>query len=191
MLRQIYKVIIQRNAFLLLDEAFFEFCPTDYDSVKIFKGAENICIIRAATKFFALPGIRLGYGFASADFAEKYGKVESPWSVNSYANAAGRVIFRENDYIDSTKEYIEQEREYLLNKLSEIKWIKAYKSDANFILIKLLKYDENIVFDEFIKRGIMIRKASNFEGLDRSYVRVAVKDHKSNNKLIRLFKEIE
>jgi len=191
MLRQIYKVIIQRNAFLLLDEAFFEFCPTDYDSVKIFKGAENICIIRAATKFFALPGIRLGYGFASADFAEKCGKVESPWSVNSYANAAGRVIFRENDYIDSTKEYIEQEREYLLNKLSEIKWIKAYKSDANFILIKLLKYDENIVFDEFIKRGIMIRKASNFEGLDRSYVRVAVKDHKSNNKLIRLFKEIE
>ena len=190
-LRRIYKVIVQRNAFLLLDEAFFEFCPNDYDSVEIFKGARNICIIRAATKFFALPGIRLGYGFAAVDFTEKYGKVESPWSVNSYANAAGRVIFRENDYIDSTKQYIKQEREYLFNKLSEIKWIKAYKCDANFILIKLLKYDENIVFDEFIKKGIMIRKASSFEGLDSSFIRVAVKDHESNKKLIRLFKEFK
>lgn len=191
MLRRIHKVIIQKNAFLLLDEAFFEFCPTDYDSVEIFKGEGNICIIRAATKFFALPGIRLGYGFADAGFIEKYRRIESPWSVNSYANAAGRVIFRENDYIDSTKEYIKQEREYLFNKLSEIKWIKAYESDANFILIKLLKYDENIIFDDFIKKGVMIRKASSFEGLDSSYIRVAVKDHESNKKLIRLFKEFK
>ena len=176
---------------MLLDEAFFEFCPTDYDSVEIFKDSVNICIIRAATKFFALPGIRLGYAFAAPDFAEKYGKVESPWSVNSYANAAGRVIFKDNVYIESTKEYIKQEREYLSNMLSEIEWIKAYRSDANFILIKLLKHDEDIVFDRFIKNGIMIRKASSFEGLDKSYIRIAVKDRESNNKLIRLFKEFE
>ncbi|MDD4503516.1 MAG: aminotransferase class I/II-fold pyridoxal phosphate-dependent enzyme [Clostridiaceae bacterium] len=190
-LRRIYDVVIQKNAFLLLDEAFFEFCPTDYDSVKIFQDAGNICVIRAATKFFALPGIRLGYGFAAHDFAEKYGRIESPWSVNSYANGAGRVIFRENDYIKNTKEYIKREREYLSNMLSEIEWIKAYRSDANFILIKLLKYDEDIVFNELIKNGIMIRKASSFEGLDNSYIRIAVKDRKSNNKLIRLFKEFE
>ena len=190
-LRRIHDAIKHKNAFLLLDEAFFEFCPADYDSVEIFKDSVNICIIRAATKFFALPGIRLGYGFATHDFAEKYGRIESPWSVNSYANAAGRVIFRGNDYIKNTKEYIKREKEYISNKLSEVEWIKAYRSDANFILIKLLKYDEDIVFDGFIKNGIMIRKASSFESLDKSYIRIAVKDRESNNKLIRLFKEFE
>jgi len=190
-LKGIYDIVKEKNAFLLLDEAFFEFCPEDYDSVELFKGRDNICIIRAATKFFALPGIRLGYGVTSSTFAEKYAEVESPWSINSYANAAGKCIFRESDYIEQTKQYINSEREYLQKELSKIEWIKVYKSNANFILIKLLKHDENIIFDEFIKAGIMIRKASNFEGLDRSFIRIAVKGRESNNNLIRLFKEFE
>lgn len=188
-LMQIYNAVMQKDAFLLLDEAFFEFCPSDYDSVEIFKSAGNVCVIRAATKFFALPGIRLGYGFASVEFAERYKDVESPWSVNSYANAAGRCIFRDKSYIERTRNYIKKEREYLINELSEIKWIKAYKSDADFILLKLFKYDEDIVFDRLIRNGVMIRKASNFEGLDRSFIRIAVKDHESNERLIRLLKE--
>jgi len=190
-LRQIYDVIIQKKAFLLLDEAFFEFCPPDYDSVEIFRGLQSVCVIRAATKFFALPGIRLGYGVASPEFAQKYGNIESPWSVNSYANAAGRCIFRDSGYIELSKKYIKKEREYLINELSAIEWIKAYKSDANFILVKLLRYDEDIVFYRLIKNGVMIRKASSFEGLDRSFIRIAVKDRESNEKLIRLFKEFE
>jgi len=189
-LKKIYDIVKRKNAFLLLDEAFFEFCPEDYDSIDLFKGMDNVCIIRAATKFFALPGIRLGYGAASSSFAERYEEVESPWSINSYANAAGRCIFSDNDYITKTKQYINKEREYLLNSLSNIEWIKAYKSHANFILLKLLKNNENTLFDEFIKYGIMIRKASNFEGLDNSYIRIAVKDRESNNKLIKLFKEL-
>jgi threonine-phosphate decarboxylase len=190
-LRQIYGVVKQKDAFLLLDEAFFEFCPDDYNSVELFKGMDNVCVIRAATKFFAIPGIRLGYGVASSAFAEKYAETESPWSVNSYANAAGRCIFTDMDYIVKTKQHINREREYLLKELSKIGWIKAYKSHANFILIKLLKYDENAVFDRFMKEGIMIRMASNFEGLDSSYIRVAVKDHESNSRLIKHFEEFD
>ena len=190
-LKQIYEIVIKRKAFLLLDEAFFEFCPPDYDSVKLFEGMDNVCIIRAATKFFALPGIRLGYAVASSCFVKKYDEVQSPWSVNSYANAAARCIFSDNNYIKNTKQYIKAEREYLKEELSQIKWIKVYKSDADFMLIKLLKYDEDILFDEFIKQGIMIRKASNFEGLDKSYIRVAVKDHENNSKLAGLFKNFK
>ena len=190
-LKRIYSIVKQKDAFLLLDEAFFEFCPKDYDSVELFRGKENICVIRAATKFFALPGIRLGYGATSTAFAEKYGEVESPWSVNSYANAAARCIFRDKEYIEKTKQNINRERDYLFKELFKIQWVKPYKSNSNFILIKLLKYDENIIFDQFIKAGIMIRRASNFEDLDHSYIRIAVKDHQSNKKLIKLFQEFE
>ena len=189
-LQSVYDLVSSREAFLLLDEAFFEFCPTDYDSISMFKTQSNVCIVRAATKFFALPGLRLGYGFASTEFARKYRDIEMPWSVNAFANAAGRCIFKDRAYIERTKEYINKEREYMLKSLSQVKWLKAFNSHANFILLKLLKYDEDIVFDEFIKQGFMIRKASSFDGLDKSYIRVAVKDHQSNEKLIDLFQEL-
>ena len=188
-LMRIHDVVLRKNAFLLLDEAFFEFCPPDYDSVEQFKGSNRVCVIRAATKFFALPGIRLGYGFTSAEFAEKYRNTENPWSVNSYANAAGRCIFRDKDYIERTREYIRKEREYLFHELSEIRWLRPCRSDANFILIKLTGQDEDTVFDRLIRNGILIRKASSFEGLNRGFIRIAVKDHDSNEKLIKLFRE--
>ncbi len=187
----IYEIVKQKHAFLLLDEAFFEFCPSDYDSIELLRGADNVCIIRAATKFFALPGIRLGYGCTSDVFAQSYRNIENPWSVNAYANAAGRYIFKDKDYINRTKRYIKDEREYLINELGRIGWMRVFKSEANFILLKLLKYDEDIVFDRLIHNGIMIRKASSFEGLDKTYIRIAVKDHESNEKLIGLMKKLE
>ncbi|KPU45401.1 threonine-phosphate decarboxylase [Oxobacter pfennigii] len=189
MLYKIQSITKERNAFLLLDEAFYEFCPFDYDSIKLFHNAQNVCIIRAATKFFALPGIRLGYAYAKGDFVKRYNEIESPWSVNSFANAAARNIFKDVRYIENTREYIKKEREFLLTELSGIDYLKVFDSQVNFILIKLLKYDEDILFDKFLKNGILIRKASSFEGLDKSYIRIAVKDHDSNKRIVNCFKE--
>lgn len=183
-------IVDKKESFLLLDEAFFEFCPDDYDSIRLLNGRRNVCIIRAATKFFALPGIRLGYAFGDHDFIRRYREVEAPWSINSYANAAARCIFKDRDYVKRTRDYIKNEREYMFHELSTIDTIKAYKSQTNFILIKLLKNDECHVFDNFLKRGIMIRKASDFEGLDKSFIRIAVKDHESNMRIIDCFKEL-
>lgn len=185
----IYNLVKGKKAFLLLDEAFFEFCPDDYDSIELFKDKENVCVLRAATKFFGVPGVRLGYGFCSGKFTESYKTIESPWSINSYANAAGRSLFKDIDYINNTKKLIAAEREYILREFSSINWLKSYNTNANFILIKLLKYDENIIFDKLIKVGIMIRKCSTFQGLDESFIRVAVKSHIDNERLIKAFKE--
>lgn len=187
---QIQSIVKEKDAFLLLDEAFFEFCPNDYDSITLFEGEDNVCVIRAATKIFALPGIRLGYGVVSSNFIQKYIDVESPWSVNSYANAAGRCIFKDKNYIEKTKNYIQKERKYLLDNLSKIEWIMPFESQTNFILIKLLKYNEDIIFQKFIEKGILIRKTSSFDGLSNNYIRIAVKDHKCNEKLINIFREI-
>lgn len=185
----IYETVERKGGFLLLDEAFFEFCPYDYDSIKLLEKRERVCIIRAATKFFALPGIRLGYAYANPVFIKSYREIESPWSINSFANAAARCIFKDADYIKSTKDYINKERQYMLNQLSKIEYVKACESHANFILVKILKHDEDHVFHEFIRKGIMIRKASTFEGLDKSHIRMAVKDHENNVKIINCIRE--
>jgi threonine-phosphate decarboxylase len=191
-LLSIYLLTRAKNTFLLLDEAFFEFCPDDYDSVELFKKYDykDVGIIRAATKFFALPGIRLGYGCTSVQRVMEIEKIELPWSVNSLADAAGKFIFNDLDYISESKAYIEKERKFLLNELSNIKGIDPYRTDTNFILIKLLEWDEEYVFNYFLTRGIVIRKCSSFKELKGNYIRVAIKDRENNLRLLEIFKNL-
>lgn len=186
---EIHSLVIKNNAFLLLDEAFFEFCDYDYDSIELFRDSENVCVIRAATKFFALPGVRLGYAFTSRSMAIKYDTVAIPWCVNVFADIAGSVIFKDKDYITRSKRYMAEQRRRLLMQLKDIEGIKAIDTDCNFILIKLLRGNEDDIFDFLIKRGIIIRKASSFEGLDKSYIRIAVKTFENNQYLVNCLME--
>lgn len=188
-LLEIYGIVKKAKAFLVLDEAFFEFCPEDYDSIQIFKeyGFERIGIIRAATKFFALPGIRLGYGCTSPEWKKEIEKNQLPWSVNTLADAAGQFIFNDREYIEKSKIYMESERQFLLTELSKIEGIKPYKTHTNYILIKLLKWDEEYVFNFFLSNGILIRKCSSFKELGKDHIRVAVKDRILNQSLIDVF----
>ena len=192
-LMEIYKIINKKEAYLLLDEAFFEFSPKDYDSIQLFKsyGYENIGIIRAATKFFALPGIRLGYGCCSNSKAEELEKVELPWSINSLADAAGQFIFEDEDYIEKSKKYIEEERNFLMGELSKIEGLKPYPTHTNYILIHLLFWNEEYIFKFLLKHGIVIRKCSSFTDLNNGHIRVAIKDRKNNIKLIKALNKIK
>ncbi|EYE89221.1 threonine-phosphate decarboxylase [Fervidicella metallireducens AeB] len=188
---EIHETIKEKNAFLLLDEAFFEFCPEDYDSIKLFSDSEDICIIRAATKFFALPGVRLGYAFTSKTMVEKYNRIALPWSVNTFAEIAAEHIFNDQHYITSSRDYIAVQREYLLSELRGIENIKVYDTHCNFILIKLLDDNEDNIFEYLAKKGILVRKASSFEGLDNSYIRVAIKDFSDNKYLVNALREYQ
>lgn len=191
-LKDIYRLVNDHKAYLLLDEAFYEFCPEDYDSIELFKAYEyeNVGIIRAATKFFALPGIRLGYGCASIEKVEEIKKIELPWSVNALGDIAGQFIFKDKAYIERSKEYIEEERNYLLSSLRKIKDIEVYHTHTNYILIKLKKWQEEEVFKHFLNRGIVIRKCSSFIGLAKNHIRVAIKDRENNERLLKAFEEL-
>jgi threonine-phosphate decarboxylase len=191
LLFDIHRIVIEKEAFLLLDEAFAEFCEQDYDSIVSFRDSRNICVIRAATKFFSLPGMRLGYGFTSRSMAEKYYRISLPWCINAFAVMASRVIFKDENYIKQSKKYILGQRKYLMDKLREINFINAYDTDCNFILIKMLKGNEEIIFNFLLERGILIRKASNFEGLDKSFIRIAIKSYEENKYIISCFKEFQ
>ncbi|HHZ02641.1 MAG TPA: aminotransferase class I/II-fold pyridoxal phosphate-dependent enzyme [Tissierellia bacterium] len=190
-LLEIYGIVKKKKAFLLLDEAFFEFCPEDYDSIELFKddGYKNVAIIRAATKFFALPGIRLGYCCCSIEKVQEISEVELPWSVNSLADIAGQYIFDDIEYINESKKYIDKERQYLIQELSKIDGIHVYNSHTNYILIKLLEHNEDYAFEHFLQYGLVIRKCSSFVELGDNHIRVAIKDRENNERLLDAFKE--
>ncbi|NLC03065.1 MAG: aminotransferase class I/II-fold pyridoxal phosphate-dependent enzyme [Tissierellia bacterium] len=192
-LLQIYNLVKNKNAYLLLDEAFYEFAPPDYDSIEIFKRNDykSLGIIRAATKFFALPGIRLGYGCASSLKVEEISKIELPWSINALADIAGQFIFKDKDYINESKDYIEVQRDFLMDRLRKLNNIKVYETHTNYILIKLEKWDEDYLFNHFLKHGIVIRKCSSFKELGNNHIRIAIKNRENNLKLINIFKKIK
>ncbi|MDY0091421.1 MAG: pyridoxal phosphate-dependent class II aminotransferase [Candidatus Vecturithrix sp.] len=174
----------QVGAFLVLDEAFFEFCPPDYDSIRLFYGNPHVCVIRAATKFFGLPGIRLGYAYAVPQLVQHYHDIVLPWRINAFADLAGQTIFQEKAYIKHSQQYMAEQRHFMLEQLQKMERLQIYPTDANFILVKLLHTTEDDLFLRLARQGFLIRKASSFVGLDDRFIRLAIKDERSNRRFL-------
>ncbi len=161
---------------------------------------KNLFIIRGVSKFFGIPGVRLGYGVCSnKKLVENINNNKELWSVNSYADLIGQLAFNNKEYINKTKSLIIKEREYIKTELSKLKALKIYNSESNFILCKILKdklKDNNKInnstdlFEELIKQNILIRDAKNFEFLDNSYFRVCILSHENNELLIKNLRKV-
>lgn len=193
-LNSLLELLKKHNKLLIVDETFMEFAENEekYSLTKYVKDNKNIFIIKAITKFFGVPGIRLGYGVSSnKDILNKMYQIKEPWTINSFADTISKYIFEDKEYIKNSKEFFKKERAYMLKELSQIKKIKVYNTNTNFILIKLLTTTSDKLKKElFINGNILIRDASNFRNLDESYIRIAIKSNLENKKIISQLKNI-
>ncbi len=185
---RLLELLTKHNKLLIIDETFMEFVG-DEEKFSLINNVEtnsNIFIIKAITKFFGIPGVRLGYGVSSnKEVINRMYEFKEPWTINTFAEILSNYIFKERKYIEDSKLYFMNERKYMVNELNKIKNIKVYKTDTNFILIKLVNKDARELREEiFIKGNILIRDASNFKNLDNSYIRIAIKSHKENLKIL-------
>ncbi|MDK2805465.1 MAG: threonine-phosphate decarboxylase [Thermoanaerobacterium sp.] len=177
---------------VMIDEAFIEFIYDykEYQSLDLINDYDNLFVIRAATKFFGLPGLRLGYGFGSENLIKRLEDYKEPWTVNAFADAAGRRIFDDVKFMEDTRKYIKEEIAYLRSELRKIDELVVFDTLVNYMLLKLKHWNVNDLKEELLKRGILIRDASNFRYLDDRCFRIAVKSHDDNVKLIEAIKEI-
>ena len=179
---------------LFIDECFIEFISGWKEKTSALFKSENIFILRALTKFFALPGLRLGYGICfDKKIIEKINEIREPWSVNGFADLAGKVILNDIEYIKNTEKWILEERKYFTDSLKEIeenKKIKIYATETNFILIKLLEMTSEEFKSRMEEKNILVRNASNFKFLDNSFIRLAIKDREKNKKVIEAIREV-
>ncbi|PAB60771.1 threonine-phosphate decarboxylase CobD [Anaeromicrobium sediminis] len=190
LIEDILKKSKRKNIEIIIDEAFIDFVE-DYEDkslIKYIDEYENLHIIRALTKFFAIPGLRLGYGITSnKKIIEKFEDSSEPWTINSYADLGGQVLLEDEEYIKKTRQWIKEENNYLYKEIKGIEGIKVYKSTVNYLL---LKTDKTNLKEELMKKNILIRSCDNYINLDERYFRVAVKNRHYNDKLIRALKEI-
>ena len=194
-MRKILDACLQYGIFVMVDETYVEFAP---EPQQIFAAPlttyyTNLIILRGTSKFFACPGLRLGYAITgNLDLLQKINQKKDPWSVNSLAELAGHFMFRDQEYIQKTKALIHEERERLFLELSSWKSLKVYPGCSNFLLAKILQpgMDAQKLFEHCIRQKMMIRNCSTFPFLDESYFRFCIMLPEQNDRLLAAFREI-
>jgi len=184
---------------LFIDEAFIEFLADGMKEsiINTEENKKNLFVTRAFTKFFAIPGLRLGYGmYFDKELEQKISEKKEPWSVNNIAEMAGLTVLDDTEYIEKTLKWITKEKIYMYEKLNEISGIKVYETEVNFITGKIDEklfsegLNVKILREKMLEQGILIRDASNFKFLDERFFRLAIKDRESNDRVIEAMKEI-
>lgn len=171
------------GVWMVLDEAFIDF--VEEASVKTcLRHFPHLIILRSFTKFFAIPGLRLGYLLAAPELVDRLAGVQEPWSVSTLAQAAGRACLKDRAFIAQSRSLISQERRYLLKKLQALPGLTPFPGEANYLLVKLAQGSAPRLRERLLSRGIIIRDASNFMGLDNRFFRVAVRRREENDRLL-------
>ena len=196
---EILKECNKYNTKLFIDEAFIDFLKDGMKEsiINTKENKQNLFVTRAFTKFFAMPGLRLGYGiYFDKKLEKRISEKKEPWSVNNIAEMAGLTVLDDTRYIEETLKWIAEEKTYVYEKLNEINGIKPYKTEVNFITVKIednfiLKgLNVKILRGKMIEKGILIRDASNFKFLDERFFRLAIKNRKNNDRVIETLKKI-
>lgn len=192
--RSILEEAWERDILVLLDEDCMDFVE---DEKRLFLAGEvekypNLFTLRSFTKFFALPGLRIGYGVASKNMVELLSKAKVPWNVNCLAQAAALKALENCRYQQKTRETIKKERLFLTRELGSFRGLKVYPSEANFILINIentgLTADK--VKERMLEHRILIRDCSSFRGLNHHYIRVTVRSRRENMRLIKALRKV-
>lgn len=186
------KILIKadkNNVMVLIDESFLDFIEENLSMISYINEYKNLIIIKSLTKFFAIPGLRIGYGICSnASLKDNIEKISPAWNINILAEIATKTAIKDINYIKESIKFIKDEKEYLYNELKEINGLKVYEPNVNFVFFKtIIKMN---LKNELLKNNILIRSCSNYEGLDNSYYRIAVRSHEENSKLIKNIRNI-
>ncbi|MFV0464694.1 MAG: pyridoxal phosphate-dependent aminotransferase [Lachnospiraceae bacterium] len=190
-MRLILDVCKQLDIFVMVDETYVEFTE-NYESltaIPLTNFYNNIIILRGTSKFFAAPGLRLGYAITgNRDLIEQINTRKNPWTINSLAAIAGELMFTDYEYMEQTRELINSERNRLLAFFKQRSDYRAFPAKANFLLLKILRDDltSHDLFERCIREGMMIRDCSTFPFLNQKFIRFCILNPDENNKLLEI-----
>ena len=182
-------LIANPSVLFIIDEAFDHLCVGFESSVQLLKKFENLVIIRSFTKAFAIPGLRLGYVLAPARIIGKIRKVSIPWSVNSLAIGAGKIILGNYNAFLPDKNELKRLAGYLLSGLARFPQLSVNQSDCSFFLVKMENRPASAL-KQFLaaQHQILIRDAGSFRGLDETFFRLSVQPEESVDNLVNSLK---
>jgi len=192
-LKDLLDSALDQNILVFLDEDFLEFIKDEksFSMVGNIKKYPNLFILRSFTKLYGLTGLRVGYGIANPDIIDAVSCAKIPWNINCIAQAASVAALKDQAHLQLTHELIKKEKKWLESELAEFNSLKVYPGDANFYFIDIRKTGLKAaeLRNRVLSEGILIRDCTSFKGLDEYYIRIAVKTHEENTRLILALKK--
>ena len=173
------------DVIFVVDEAFADFIA-GYRSCACWR-LPNVVALRSMTKFFAIPGLRLGALLGPPPILRSVRRAMPFWSVNHLAQEAGAAFMSDGEYITRARRFVSARRRELYRGLKSLPGCAVYRGRANFLLARVDRpgLDACVIRDRLLRRGILIRVCANFTGLDRRFFRVAVRTREENERLLK------
>ncbi len=190
MLHKIGKVCEDKRIVWCVDECFLPFNEDEERFTLKHKLEQypHLIVLRAFTKIFGMPGLRLGYGMSSnKKLLQQMRACIQPWNTSIPAQAAGVAALHSEGYLEETREIVRVEREWLSRAIQKMPGTKIYPSETNFILFQARPDLDR----RLLEHGILIRDCSNFRGLEKGFFRIGVRPHAENEALMKAWKLIE
>lgn len=197
-IRTVASMLKDANSLLVIDESFIDFVGNDtlqdneYSMRSLVNEFDNIIVVHSFTKFYAVPGLRIGAAFSNSQIIDQLNTFIPTWSVNTLAQAYTESTLNDVEYVNRTKQVLREEQHYMYNALDAITGITVYPPSANFILFHIEQ--EGVTADsinEALKKHKMIvRNCNSYMGLNSQWVRVAIKDHDNNVRLVETLTDI-
>lgn len=191
-IRTVASMLKDANSLLVIDESFIDFVGNDplqdneHSMRSLVNEFDNIIVVHSFTKFYAIPGLRIGAAFANETLITQLQQYIPSWSVNTLAQAYTKAALNDVDYIKRTKQELNEERAFMYNALDDIEGITVYPPSANFILFQVNQegITANYINEELKKYNMIVRNCDSYVGLTNHWVRIAIKDHDTNIKLV-------
>lgn len=191
-IRTVASMLKDANSLLVIDESFIDFVGNDplqdneHSMRSLVNEFDNIIVVHSFTKFYAVPGLRIGAAFANEILITQLQQYIPSWSVNTLAQAYTKAALNDVDYIKRTKQELNEERAFMYNALDDIEGITVYPPSANFILFQVNQegITANYINEELKKYNMIVRNCDSYVGLTNHWVRIAIKDHDTNIKLV-------
>lgn len=175
---------------LVVDEAFMDFLPEKAGLIPCLADHPHLWVLRSLTKFYAIPGLRLGYLLNSDPQAvAALRHRQMPWSINAFAALAGEVILQDHGYQQATLQWLHHERPRLLQRLRQIPALRVWDGVANYLFLRCDR-DGMDLQRALLERHILIRSCGNYPGLDDRYFRVAVRSADDNDCLVTALEQV-
>ena len=191
-IKTVLDVAKNRGIYVIVDECFIDFVKdmASYTVKPYLYEYDNLIILKAFTKIFALPGIRLGYAFSSnPDIIQRLYYHGADWAVSNFAQGAGIAALEDaKNFIEKTVHFVTTERKYVSNELEDIGY-KVFNSQANYIFFKN-PFDHDLQ-QKLNEVGIQIRSCSNFHGLSHEFYRMAISIKENNRQVISKIKGVK
>lgn len=172
---------------VLIDESFLEF-SSHPSLASLVSQRPGLIILRSLTKFYALPGLRLGALISHEIEVAHWKRHREPWQVNVLAEEAGLAAIADAAHAQQTLQYVAEQRQWLISQLASLPGTHPQPSDANFLYVPV-DYSAHALYRFLLNRRILIRVCTGWPGLEREAVRIAVRTQDENDKLLAAWRQ--